>query len=98
MPLRVLDGCVREVGRVSIKGPDVDQAHANLAAGLAEEPVASPEDDRKEVGTFIGFMDRWIREENERLPAEQVDHAFRSLVQPWLANVLSLDIEIPNAL
>lgn len=50
------------------------------------------------VGTFIGFMDWWVREENERLPAETVDHAFRSLVLPGVANVLELEIEIPKAL
>ena len=49
-------------------------------------------------GTFIGFMDWWMREENEHLPAEQVDHAFRSLVLPGVANVLELDLELPNAL
>ncbi len=50
------------------------------------------------VGTFIGFMDWWMREENQELPPEQVDHAFRALVLPGLANVLELEIEIPNAL
>lgn len=50
------------------------------------------------VGTFIGFMDWWLREENEHLPAETVDHAFRSLVLPGVANVLGLDIEVPSAL
>jgi AcrR family transcriptional regulator len=50
------------------------------------------------VGTFIGFMDWWMREENEHLPAEQVDHAFRSLVLPGVANVLKLDLELPRAL
>jgi AcrR family transcriptional regulator len=50
------------------------------------------------VGTFIGFMDWWMREENEHLPAEQVDHAFRSLVLPGVATVLELDLELPNAL
>jgi AcrR family transcriptional regulator len=50
------------------------------------------------VGTFIGFMDWWMREENEQLPAEQVDHAFRSLVLPGVANVLELDLELPKAL
>ena len=50
------------------------------------------------VGTFIGFMDWWMREENENLPAEQVDHAFRSLVLPGVANVLELDLELPRAL
>ena len=49
-------------------------------------------------GTFIGFMDWWMREENEHLPAEQVDHAFRSLVLPGVANVLELDLELPKAL
>ena len=50
------------------------------------------------VGTYIGFMDWWMREENEHLPAEQVDHAFRSLVLPGVANVLELDLELPTAL
>src|SRR5262245_21823368 len=50
------------------------------------------------VGTFIGFMDWWMREENDHLPAEQVDHAFRSLVLPGVANVLELDLELPRAL
>jgi len=50
------------------------------------------------VGTFIGFMDWWMREENEGLPAETVDRAFRSLVLPGVANVLGLAIEIPPAL
>jgi hypothetical protein len=50
------------------------------------------------VGTFMGFMDWWMREENEHLSAESVDHAFRSLVMPGIANVLSLDIEIPTTL
>ena len=49
------------------------------------------------VGTFIGFMDWWMREENEHLPAEVVDHAFRSLVLPGVANVLELDLELPLA-
>ena len=50
------------------------------------------------VGTFIGFMDWWMREENEHLPAEVVDHAYRSLVLPGIANVLELDLELPKAL
>jgi AcrR family transcriptional regulator len=50
------------------------------------------------VGTFIGFMDWWMREESEHLPAEQVDHAFRSLVLPGLANVLELELELPKSL
>jgi AcrR family transcriptional regulator len=50
------------------------------------------------VGTFIGFMDWWMREANEQLPAEQVDHAFRSLVLPGVANVLELDLELPRVL
>jgi len=50
------------------------------------------------VGTFIGFMDWWMREENENLPAEQVDHAFRSLVLPGVATVLELELELPKSL
>jgi hypothetical protein len=43
-------------------------------------------------------MDWWMREENEQLPAETVDRAFRSLVLPGVARALGLDIEIPSAL
>jgi AcrR family transcriptional regulator len=50
------------------------------------------------VGTFMGFMVWWMREGNENLPAETVDHAFRSLVMPGVANVLGVDIETPSAL
>jgi len=50
------------------------------------------------VGTFMGFMDWWMREENEHLPPEQVDHAFRSLVLPGVASVLELDLELPRSL
>ena len=50
------------------------------------------------VGTFIGFMDWWMREENDAIPAEQVDHAFRSLVLPGVASVLELDIDLPESL
>ena len=50
------------------------------------------------VGTFIGFMDWWMREENEHLPPEVVDHAFRSLVLPGVANVLELDLELPQTI
>jgi len=50
------------------------------------------------VGTLMGFMEWWIREENDHLPAETVDQAFRSLVMPGVANVLGLDIEIPSTL
>jgi AcrR family transcriptional regulator len=49
------------------------------------------------VGTFIGFMDWWMREENDQLPAETVDRAFRSLVLPGVARALGLDIELPSA-
>jgi len=50
------------------------------------------------VGTFMGFMDWWMREENEHLPAEQVDHAFRSLALPGVANILDLELELPMSL
>jgi hypothetical protein len=43
-------------------------------------------------------MDWWMREENEHLPAEQVDQAYRSLVLPGLANVLKLELELPTSL
>jgi hypothetical protein len=46
----------------------------------------------------MGFMDWWMREENEHLPAEQVDHAFRSLALPGVANVLDLELELPISL
>lgn len=45
------------------------------------------------VGTFIGFMEWWMVEENEQLPAETVDAAFRSLVLPGVAGVLELQID-----
>lgn len=50
------------------------------------------------VGTFIGFMDWWLRDENEHVPPERVDHAFRSLALPGVANVLELNLELPRAL
>ena len=50
------------------------------------------------VGTFMGFMDWWMREENERLSAEQVDHAFRALALPGVANVLDLRFELPKSI
>ena len=39
-----------------------------------------------------------VREENEHLPAEQVDHAYGSLVLPDSANVLGLELELPTSL
>lgn len=50
------------------------------------------------VGTFIGFMEWWMREENDGVPAEVVDHAFRSLVLPGVSNVLELEIDLPTKL
>ncbi len=50
------------------------------------------------VGTFIGFMDWWVREENEQLSPEVVDRAFRSLVLPGVATVLDIDVELPATL
>jgi AcrR family transcriptional regulator len=47
------------------------------------------------VGTFIGFMDWWLREENEHLPAEQVDRTFRALVLPGVSAALNVNVEIP---
>jgi len=47
------------------------------------------------VGTFIGFMDWWIREGNEHLPAEQVDRTFRALVLPGVSRALDVPVEIP---
>lgn len=45
------------------------------------------------VGTFVGFMTWWMRDENEHLTAEQVDEGFRALVLPGVANVLGIDVE-----
>jgi hypothetical protein len=39
-----------------------------------------------------------MREENEHLPAEQVDHAFRTLALPGVARVLALELELPTSL
>ena len=50
------------------------------------------------VGTFMGFMEWWIREENEHLPAVEVDHAFRSLALPGVVSVLELDLALPRSL
>jgi hypothetical protein len=47
------------------------------------------------VGTFLGFMDWWMRPEHEQLTAEQVDQAFRALVLPGVSRVLRLEIELP---
>ena len=48
------------------------------------------------VGTFIGFMDWWMRPENEHLAPETVDEGFRSLVLPGVARVLEVSIETPR--
>jgi len=50
------------------------------------------------VGTFMGFMDWWMRDENDHLPAEDVDHAFRTLALPGVANVLELRLNLPKSL
>jgi AcrR family transcriptional regulator len=50
------------------------------------------------IGTFVGFMDWWMRPENEQLTAEQVDQAFRSLVLPGVSNVLKLEIQVPEGI
>jgi len=42
--------------------------------------------------------DWWLREENDQIPAEQFDHAFRSLVLPGVARVLELEIDLPATL
>jgi AcrR family transcriptional regulator len=49
------------------------------------------------VGTFIGFMDWWIRDENGHLPAEQVDRTFRALVLPGVSRALDVAVEIPTS-
>jgi AcrR family transcriptional regulator len=71
---------------------------SRLRAARKLDPIKLETVVRFLVGTFIGFMEWWMREENEHLPAETVDHAFRSLVMPGIANVLGLDIEVPSAL
>src|SRR5262245_33161004 len=71
---------------------------SRLRAGRRLDPFQLETVTRFLVGTFIGFMDWWMREENEELPAEQVDHAFRSLVLPGVANVLELDLALPSTL
>ena len=71
---------------------------SRLQAGRKLDPFRLETVVRFLVGTFIGFMDWWMREENEHLPAEQVDHAFRSLVLPGVSNVLELELELPKAL
>jgi AcrR family transcriptional regulator len=48
------------------------------------------------VGTFVGFMTWWMRDENEHLTADSVDQAFRSLVLPGVSNVLGLDLTEPH--
>jgi AcrR family transcriptional regulator len=45
------------------------------------------------VGTFVGFMTWWMRDENEDLSAERVDAGFRALVLPGVANVLGLNLD-----
>lgn len=42
------------------------------------------------VGTFVGFMTWWVRDENEQLTAEAVDAGFRALVLPGVTNILGL--------
>jgi hypothetical protein len=42
--------------------------------------------------------DWWLREENDQIPAERFDHAFRSLVLPGVARVLELEIDPPATL
>ncbi len=68
------------------------RAAERLDSGMRETIV------RFLVGTFIGFMDWWMRPENEQLPPETVDRAYRALVLPGIANVLGLEIEIPRGL
>jgi AcrR family transcriptional regulator len=71
---------------------------SRLEAGRKLDPFRLGMVTRFLVGTFIGFMDWWMREENEQVPAEVVDRAFRSLVLPGVSNVLELDIELPTSL
>jgi AraC-like DNA-binding protein len=49
------------------------------------------------VGTFIGFMDWWIREENEHLSAAQVDRTFRALVLPGVSTALDVPVQVPSS-
>jgi hypothetical protein len=44
-----------------------------------------------EVGSFLGFMEWWIREENEHLPPEAVDDVLRSLVLPGGTGALRIE-------
>ena len=48
-PLDVSDGLVGEEGDAVVECPDVDEAHGFLVAGLAEEALTGPEDDRVDL-------------------------------------------------
>src|SRR2546425_10653227 len=48
-PLGVLDALVCEERGVSVEGPEIDEAHGLLAAGLAEEALAGAEHDREDL-------------------------------------------------
>jgi AcrR family transcriptional regulator len=49
------------------------------------------------VGTFVGFMTWWMRDENEHLTADEVDAGFRALVLPGVAGVLGLSLPASRA-
>jgi AcrR family transcriptional regulator len=49
------------------------------------------------VGTFIGFLTWWMRDENEELSAETIDAGFRSLVLPGVSSVLGISIGDPES-
>ena len=68
---------------------------SRLNAGRRLDPIRLEAVVRFLVGTFIGFMDWWVREENEHLSAEQVDHTFRALVLPGVSAALDVRVEIP---
>lgn len=69
---------------------------ARLRVPQRVDPMTAETVVRFLVGTFIGFMDWWMRPENEHLPPETVDRAFRSLVLPGVARVLKVSIEGPG--
>lgn len=66
---------------------------SRLGAEKRQDPAQLEIVVRFMVGTFVGFMSWWMRDENEHLTAERVDEAFRSLVLPGVSNVLGIDLD-----
>lgn len=64
---------------------------ARLGVMKRHEPMQLEIVARFIVGTLLGFMGFWMREEYEHLPAETINEAFRALVLPGVAGVLGLD-------